>query len=72
MFHTYNGHLWGMHLIWWIIWIFFVFWIFITPWKIPGQKTNKNSPLGIIKKRFASGEITSKEFEEMKKLIEKK
>ncbi len=53
MFHAYNGHFWGMHFIWWIIWFFFIVWIFATPWDIPGQKTKKDKPLGILKMRIA-------------------
>ncbi len=69
MFHTYNDHFGGMHFIWWIIWIFFIIWIFATPWDIPGQRTKKDTPLDILKKRFARGEITKEEFENMKKTL---
>ncbi len=69
MFHTYNGHFGGMHFIWWIIWFFFIIWIFATPWDIPGQRTKKDTPLDILKKRFARGEITKEEFEEQKSFL---
>ncbi len=71
MFHTYNGHFGGMHFIWWIIWFLFIIWIFATPWDIPGQRTKKDSPLDILKKRFASGEITKEELEEGRNIINK-
>ena len=70
MWHTYEGgHFWGMHLIWWIIWIVVIIWIFATPWDIPGQRTKKDTPLDILKKRFANGEITKEEFDNMKKTL---
>ncbi len=69
--HLFEGHYWGMHFIWWIIWVVFIFWIFFTPWDVPGQKTKKETPLDILKKRLATGEITTDEFEERKKLLEK-
>jgi len=47
-----------MHLIWWINWVGFIFWIFTTPYDIPGQRKKKDSPLDILKKRFAAGQIT--------------
>ena len=47
-----------------------LFWIFATPYTIPGQRSKKDSPLDILKKRFASGEITKEEYQEKKKLIE--
>ncbi len=64
-----NYHFWGMHLVWWFIWCIILFWIFATPYSIPGQRAKKDSPLDILKKRFASGEITKEEFQEKKKII---
>jgi putative membrane protein len=67
-YNDYNY--WGMNLIWWLIWIVLLFWIFATPYNIPGQRMKKDSPLDILKKRFASGEINAAEYEEMKKTLE--
>lgn len=69
----YNGYgFWGMHIIWWFIWMLFIFWIFFTPWYIPGNRRYKDSPLDILKRRFASGEITKEQYLEHKELLEKK
>jgi len=62
-------HYWGMHWIWWILWMIFLIWIFATPWDLPGQRTKKETPLDILKKRYAAGEIDSEEFEERKKAL---
>ena len=67
--HFYDGHFGGMHLIWWIIWIILLAWIFFIPADIPYQKTKKDSPLDILKNRFAKGEISKEEFEESKKIL---
>ncbi len=67
--HYYNSHFGGMHFIWWIIWIGVLIWIFATPWDIPGQRTKKDTPLDILKKRFAMGEINKEEYEEKKIII---
>ena len=68
----YEGyHFWGMHLIWWVIWLFLLFWIFAMPYNIPGQRMMKDSPLDILQKRFALGEITNEEYQEKKKILEK-
>ncbi|MBJ7882578.1 SHOCT domain-containing protein [Gelidibacter salicanalis] len=67
--HFYDGHFGGMHLIWWIIWIILIAWIFFIPADIPYQKTKKESPLDILKKRFAKGEISKEEFEDSKKIL---
>ena len=52
----------GMDLIWWIVFIVILVWIFILPYNIPGQRKEKNSPLDILKKRFAAGDITAETF----------
>jgi putative membrane protein len=48
---------WGMHLIWWFIWGGFVLWIFFLPYRVPGMK-KKDTPLDILQKRYANGEIS--------------
>jgi putative membrane protein len=68
MMHYWN--FWGMHLIWWLIWIILLLWIFAIPYDIPGQRKMKDSPLDILKKRFAAGEITTEEYQEKKKILE--
>jgi len=72
MWHVYNGHFWGMHLIWWAFWLIVIIWIFITPYDIPGQRTKKDTALDTLKKRFARGEITKEEFLERKGFLDKK
>ena len=68
----YNGyHLWGMHIIWWFIWIILLIWIFATPYDIPGQKNKKDAPLDLLQKRFASGQITTEEYQEKKIILQK-
>ena len=67
--HFYEGHFGGMHLIWWIIWIILLAWIFFIPADIPYQKTKKDSPLDILKNRFAKGEISKEDYEESKKIL---
>ena len=66
----YNGNFGGMNLIWWLVWMIMIFWIFATPYDIPGQRRKKDSPLDILQKRFATGEITTEEYHEKKKILE--
>jgi putative membrane protein len=68
MFYNYSYG--GMHLIWWIVWIFLLFWIFALPYNIPGQRMKRDSPLDILQRRFALGEITNEEYQEKKKILE--
>jgi len=71
MTHFFQSYYyWGMHLLWWFIWIGLLIWIFAMPYDIPGQRRRKDSPLDILKKRFASGEITKEEYRERKKILQ--
>jgi putative membrane protein len=66
----YENYYGGMNLIWWIIWIGLLVWIFAIPYDIPFQRNKKSSPLDILQKRFASGEINKEEYYEKKTIIE--
>jgi putative membrane protein len=69
--NMYDGfHFGGMHLIWWFVWMILLFWIFATPYDIPGQREKRVSPLDILKKRFASGDITKEEYLEQKAILQ--
>ena len=68
----HNGYQYfGMHFIWWFIWIILLFWIFATPYNIPFQRKRKDSPLDILQKRFASGQILKEDYHEHKAILEK-
>jgi putative membrane protein len=71
MFYNHY-YFWGMHPIWWLLWFILLFWIFVLPYDIPGQRRSRKqeSPMDILKKRLASGEITKEEYEEYKRIIE--
>jgi putative membrane protein len=47
-------------------WVVFIHRIFDTAYDIPGQQKKKDSPLDILKKIFASGEINKEEYQEQK------
>ncbi len=64
-----NNYYWGMSTIWWIVWIVLLFWIFAIPYDIPGQRRHKDSPLEILKKRFAAGQMTKEEFLNQKEIL---
>jgi putative membrane protein len=68
----YEGyHFWGMHSIWWIIWIIILFSFFAAPHRFPNKKSKKETALDLLKKRFASGQITKEEYNEHKVILEK-
>ncbi len=61
----------------WFSWLFWIIFIALMVWLITGltnrsrknagPESAKETPLDILKKRYASGEIDKKEFEEKKK-----
>ena len=69
--NMYEGyHFVGMHFFWWFLWISILIWIFAVPYNIPGQRYKRDSPLEILKKRLASGEINTTEYQEMKSVLD--
>jgi putative membrane protein len=66
----YDNYYWGMNFIWWFVWVIMLIWIFATPYDIPGQRKRKDSPLDLLQKRFALGQITTTEYQERKKILE--
>lgn len=59
-----------MHLIWWAFSILLMLLLF--RWFEPVLKKRiwKDSPLDILQRKFASGEITAEEYEQKKKILE--
>lgn len=68
---NYNDYYLGMSAIWWMIWLVLLFWIFVLPYDIPGQRKRKETPLDLLKKRFAAGQMTKEEFQSQKELLMK-
>lgn len=66
----YENYYWGMNLVWWIVWVLLLFWIFAIPVAIPGQRRRPDSPLHILQKRFAAGEITIDDYKEKRKILD--
>ncbi len=66
----YENYYGGMNLIWWFVWMMLLVWIFAIPYDIPFQRKSKNSPLDILQKRFASGEINLEEYNSKKKVLD--
>jgi putative membrane protein len=71
MWHMYEHHYWGMHFLWWLFWLILILWLFSTQRKNIGQQTKGESPLEILKKRLAKGEITKDEYEAIKNTLDK-
>jgi len=56
---------WGMHTYWWLWWLFI--WLMFFSFFIPVRRNvyrQIQSPLQLLRARYAAGEITSEEYEE--------
>jgi len=61
---------WGMHIFWWLFWIalIVVFFALIEP--VPRGR-RRDTPLELLQRRYAAGEIGEKEYEERKRTLER-
>lgn len=70
MWHMYDEHhYWGMHLFWWFFWFILILWAYRASRKNSNQQSREDGALEILRKRFAKGEITKDEYEEMKQTL---
>ena len=67
----YGNHFGGMHMMWWFVWIMFIFLIFGLFQPVSRRKIKENAPMEILKRKFASCEITKEEYEARKIVLEK-
>ena len=66
-----DNHFWGMGWGMWFIPLLIILTIYFLVKNISQTKSSQGSesPMDILKKRYAKGEITKEQFEEMKKNI---
>ncbi|WP_127020679.1 SHOCT domain-containing protein [Flagellimonas beolgyonensis] len=71
--HDWDWHNMGSTMMW-LIWLPIVIvgiWLVIKLLNTNGfSKNNKESPMEILKRRYANGEISTQEYERRKKIIE--
>jgi len=72
MFQSY-WHEGGVHLMMWWFWIpvlFLIFWLVIRFLDAGNRRPRRDTPVDILRKRYARGEITTEEYQERKKVLE--
>jgi putative membrane protein len=59
----------GMHVFWWLFWIVLIlaFFSLLTP--VPRHRA-RETPLQILQRRYAAGELSTQEYEERKARLE--
>jgi len=61
---------WGMHIFWWLFWVAVIVVLFL-PLTPVSRGRRRETPLEVLQRRYAAGEISTEEYEERKtKLIE--
>lgn len=58
--------MWGMHWGWWIIWIIAIVVIVLLITRSRSAKTRRETPLELLERRYAAGEISTEEYDERK------
>jgi putative membrane protein len=68
-----NAGFFGMHMFWWMFWIgAFVFGTSLfEPVRRSQSRQYKSSPLEILQKRYANGEVSDEEYEKKKSRLER-
>jgi len=66
----YENCYFGMHIIGWFFLFILLFWVFFVPRDILlGQKNKKESGIRLLRKRLASGEISTDEFKQKRNTL---
>lgn len=67
----FDGHnwMWGMHWLWWIFWIAIVVLFVVLLARSGTSRTERESPLEVLEKRYAAGEMTTEEYEERRERL---
>jgi putative membrane protein len=60
-----DGWFWGMHLLWWLFWFALVIIFFGLMAPVPRHRL-RETPLQILQRRYAAGEVSTEEYEERK------
>ncbi len=60
---------WGMHFFWWLFWIAAIVALFSLFTLVPRGR-RRETPLEVLRRRYAAGEISSEEYDERKKKLD--
>lgn len=74
MYYSWVGSsFFGMYGLWWIFWIVMLFVVFgwATPVRRKTMQILRETPLAMLQRRYASGEITTEQYEERKRILER-
>lgn len=63
----------GLHWVWWLFWIVLIGLVAYYGWGRPSarQGGSNETPLEVLKRRLANGEVTTEEYEQRKALLDR-
>lgn len=68
MHYINGGWFFGMHLLWWLFWIALIAALFGLFGPVSRKKV-RDTPLQVLQRRYAMGELSTQEYEERKKRL---
>ncbi|MEO7151196.1 MAG: SHOCT domain-containing protein [Burkholderiaceae bacterium] len=73
MFYDGGYSMGGMHGLWWFFWVALIGVLVFYGWGSPSAKRQRprESPIDVLRRRLASGEITPEQYEQRKALLDR-
>ena len=73
MFYDGGYTMGGMHGLWWFFWLVLIGVLVFYGWGSPSEKRRRprESPLAVLQRRLASGEIAADQYEQRKALLDR-
>ena len=73
MFYDGGHFMGGIHALWWIFWLVLIGALVFLAFRRAGRRDDMHgeTPHEVLRRRLASGEVTAKEYEESKALLDR-
>jgi putative membrane protein len=68
--HYMGWNFWGMHFFWWLFWVLLIASLLFPDTPV-SRGRRRETPLEILQRRYAAGEIETAEYEERKATLER-
>jgi putative membrane protein len=67
----WSGSFFGMTFLWWLFWVILIvaFFSIVTPVPRREAKRTRVSPLDILQRRYAAGELSTEEYEQRRAIL---
>ena len=67
--HYVGWSFWGMHFFWWLFWIVGIV-VFVSLLSPVPRGRRRETPLELLQRRYAAGEVSTEEYDECKAKLE--